>query len=509
MSRITTKYIFDYHDDSRADYNGKASTVFNKTFMTYDQFKTSNYVADKLKNGKTITIESDKYDNYPVWKILKYICQIHNPNETTTNSYSQESNMFGYFSNADAIRSPLFAINTLDSINKELYLKADSVMFISASAVNRPEIINKNEFKELKFIDSTLSANFMTCDNLMSCNYLFNYRFKRKDENDSVYINPQINLTDCSQLTEVGLNDEIVSLSNFNITNCPITYFEFPEKTTEMNQSVLRNCPNIYDVQINNNTKKLKIIVERCPNFTSSSIDISINPTVFANTIKNLRIVIPDSITEIRTLIGSNNVIEHLHIKNKSNNIRYGDDFIYSCPKLKTITGDYFKARQINYQRQYNFYNPINFENKYNCFESDSVLRMHYYNSSTFTFPNHMTRFYNMIQGFADSVKNTNIDYKVDIKFLEDSSFGANAYYGVPNRIFDLYEELMDLATNNGNITISLRLYNFGTKYYSDNDMYYDIVSTLASCLSESYPTNRRVSIHNDDFGSTILDTNL
>lgn len=507
MSRITTKYIFDYHDASRADYNSKASTEFNKTFMTYDQFKTSNFVADKINNATTTEIKSDKYDNYPVWKILKYICQIHNPNETTTNSYSYQSNMFGYFSNVEAIRSPLFAINTLDSINKELYLKADSVMFISASASNKHILENKDEIKELKFIDSTLSTGFISCGNLMSCNYLFNYKFDPKAENLS-FINPQIYLNVCSQLTEVGLNDEINSLNDFSISNCPISYFEFPEKTIEMKKSVLRNCSNIYDVQINNNTEKQQLIVESCPNFTSCSIDLSINPTVFANTIKNLRIVIPESIKEIQTLISNNDVIEHLHIKNNSNNINYGKDFIENCPNLKTITGDYFKAAlQSNNQRQYNFKKPINFENKYICFEPDSVIQFEKYNSRTFTFPSHMSRFYNMIKGFDESIINKNVDYKVDIKFLEDSSFGANAYHGVPNKIFELYEELTSIA-NTYNITISLRIYNIRDEYHKEN-MYHGLIDTIARRLMDDYPNKRRVSIHNDDFGSTIIYTSL
>ena len=507
MSRITTKYIFDYHDGSRSDYNNKASTEFNKTFMTYDTFKTSNFVAEMSKNSKSIEIESDKYDNYPVWKILKYICQIHNPNDTPTSSYSQDSNMFGYFSNVEAIRSPLFAINTLDSINKELYLKADSVMFISASASNKHILENKDEIKELKFIDSSLSTSFTNCDNLMSCNYLFNYKFKRNNENDSAFINPKIDLINCTQLTEVGLNDEIESLAAFSIFISPISYFEFPDKIIEMKSGLLRFCPNIYDVQIKTNTKKQETIVDDCFNFTSTSIDMSINPTVFANTIKNLRIVIPESIKEIQTLISNNYVIEHLHIKNKSNNIKYSDDFIENCPKLKTITGDYFKAGlQSNNQRQYNFENPINFENKYNCFEPDSVIQMNKYNSKTFTFPSHMSRFYNMIKGFDNSINNVNVDYKVDIKFLEDSSFGANAYYGVPNKIFELYEELTSIA-NTYNITITIRIYNVPDKYHKEN-LYYDLVYTITNLLTSKYPNKRPVSIHNDDFDSTILYTN-
>ena len=132
---------------------------------------------------------------------------------------------------------------------------------------------------------------------------------------------------------------------------------------------------------------------------------------------------------------------------------------------------------------------------------------MQKYNSRTFTFPSHMSRFYNMIKGFDNSINNVNVDYKVDVKFLEDSSFGANAFYGVPNKIFELYEELTSIANSSHNITISLRIYNVPDKYHKEN-LYFDLVYTIANLLTSKYPNKRPVSIHNDDFGSTILYTN-
>lgn len=497
MSRITTKYIFDYRNDVKQDYNNEASVLFNKQYMTYDQFKTSSYVANKLKSNETFSIKSDKLDNYPVWRILKYICQL-NYHKNTVGNYSHYSNMFGYFSEVD---KPLFVINTLDSRNNGLHIDANTVMFVGCPGDRGYRITNSDVFEELKFISSGLGLELNYCNGLKSCNLLYNYAFEPELE-ELHFINPSLVLNECNNLTEVGLNDETRSLGSFNIYKSPISYFELPEKASWMNAGVLEECPNIYDVQPNNSRENLQSsVIVNCHNFKSSSIDISINLDPIANTITNLRIVIPNTITEIYSLVVDNFVIEHLHIKNNSSNIKYHDDFIRNCPNLKTITGDWFKGSLTDGQRQYNFYNGINFENKYNCFESDCVLKMFAYNTTTFTFPNHMSRFYNMIGRFHAEIENKNIDYKVDIKFLEEDPENPDNHYGVKYKLYELFDELVQLSDKSNNVSITLKLYNL-QKYY-ENDVYHDFISTTRSDLNTHY-NNGRVYVFNDDFGSVI-----
>ena len=501
MSRITTKYIFDYHDDTRDDYNNKAANLFNQQYMSYDHFKTSNYVAERLKTNETFSIDAKKLENYPVWRILKYICSLNNY-KGTANTFSPDSNMFGYFGNTDY--TPLFAINTLDSIKNDLYLDADTVMFVSARTIDADAIIN-HAFRELKFINSEIPYIFAFCSNLISCNYLYNYNFN-PDNEELNFIDPRIQITYASRLTEVGINDEISVIQKLHINNCPISYFELPDKIYQAHGGLLRNCQNIFDVSTNYRAKFYPNTIENCSNFQSCSIDLSISPIIFANTIKNLRIVIPKTVTEIKRLVGNNSVIEHLHIKNESSNIKYYDDFIYNCPNLKTITGNAFGGGITDGQRRYNFIEPINFENKYNCFESDCVLKMYNYNTTTFTYPHHMSRFYNMIGRINPEIRDTNIDYKIDVKILEDGSDNPYTHYGVTAKIRTLYGELINLANNSNNITISLRLYNF-QKFY-ENNVYYLFIVAIRNQLINNYPDYRRVSIRNDDHDSVIVELN-